>query len=117
MTRLLIGFLLVILPFGRCFLSLPQRQNHRLPVTSLGETKVEAEGSSSRRDVLQVGAIALASLLVPGTSPSAEASEPKTIVLTGGNSGEQTIGTRNISNLYAGDLTRPNISQVLATRR
>ena len=44
-------------------------------------TKETNEGQT-RREIIHYGALALSSLLVPGTSP-APATEPKTIVLTG----------------------------------
>lgn len=87
--RVSVYFLATLLPLGSGFLSLPQQQTHRLVTLDVVATHPGSEGESSRRNVLQTGALALSSLLVPGLLPiPADAIELKTIVLTGGNSGE-----------------------------
>jgi hypothetical protein len=85
-------FLCAILPLGSSFLSLPKYQTHRLSTIDLTATYDDSDGTPSRRDFLQAGGLALSSLLVSGLLPNpAVAGEPKTIVLTGGNSGESLL--------------------------
>ena len=71
---------------GNAFISTPQQEclgRHRNQ--ALGALQNEANEGPTRREAIQFGALALSSLLVPGTfpAPAYGASEPQTIVLTG----------------------------------
>lgn len=72
-----------IVSSSNAFMSTQHRQE-RNPTFAAVLPSDESNEGPTRREAIQFGALALSSLLVPGTLPApAYASEPKTIVLTG----------------------------------
>jgi len=66
---------------------LPIKKNNKVALTA--SENDDREGATNRRDAIQIGALALSSLFVSANFPTSSyaAGDPRTIVLTGGNSG------------------------------